>query len=129
ERGRALVTAHTSIAATPPYTRGLTRSLWGVFRNGCGVSAPAGRSRHSGGPGRDVRSPTAPPVLSLDVSDGRQNVCTATEGLALCHVTDHTRGKGVRVDRSEEMRERLAVYEECQSEQGQQDHLQSPTKP
>src|SRR5699024_7371720 len=128
ERRRALVAAHTSIAATPPYTRGLTRSLWGVLRNGCGISA-AGRGRHPGGPGCDVRSPAATPVLGLDVSDRRQTVCTAAEGLALCHVTDHTRGEGVRVDRSKEMRERLAVDEESQCEQGQQDHLQSPTKP
>src|SRR5699024_5412471 len=33
ERRRALVAAHTSIAATPPYTRGLTRSLWDVLGN------------------------------------------------------------------------------------------------
>src|SRR5699024_9986106 len=72
ERRRALVAAHTSIAATPPYTRGLTRSLWGVLRNGCGISA-AGRGRHPGGPGCDVRSPAATPVLGLDVSDRRQN--------------------------------------------------------
>src|SRR5699024_8353962 len=127
ERRRAFVTAHTSIAATPPYTRGLTRSLWDVLRNGCGIST-AGRSRHPGGPGRDVRSPAAPPVLSLHVSDWGQHVCTPAEGLALRCVTDHSRGEGVCVDRSKEMRERLPVDEESQCEQGQQDHLQTPTE-
>src|SRR5699024_5677934 len=98
ERGRALVAAHASIAATPPYTRGFTRSLGGVLRNGCGIGA-AGRCGHPGGPGCDVRSPAAAPVLGFHVSDWRQNVCTAAEGLALRCVTDHSRSEGVRVDR------------------------------
>src|SRR5699024_9389664 len=55
-------------------------------------------------------------------------VCTPAEGLALRCVTDHSRGEGVCVDRSKEMRERLPVDEESQCEQGQQDHLQTPTE-
>src|SRR5699024_6507998 len=128
ERGRALVAAHASIAATPPYTRGFTRSLGGVLRNGCGIGA-AGRCGHPGGPGCDVRSPAAAPVLGFHVSDWRQNVCTAAEGLALRCVTDHSRSEGVRVDRSKEMRERLAVEEENQCKKCQQDNLQTPTEP
>src|SRR5699024_2351292 len=71
ERRRALVAAHTPIAAPASHTCGLTRSLRGVLRNGCGISTATGCSGHPGGPGRDVPSLTTAPALGLEVDDGR----------------------------------------------------------